>query len=141
MNNLTALLVTLASGAALASAAAPVATKAAPVASALLAKTSAPFKGVEVNGGTVSIGQKAGRTTLRLSGDFKIPKSPAPHWQVVDGQGNVFLLKQLTIVGGKTQREIVLPKYVKSVAKVQIWCSFAEVLLGETTFGGTVKLG
>lgn len=101
--------------------------------------TSLAFKGAEVNGSTVSIAKKDGRTVLRLSTDFMIPKAPAPHWQIVDGDGNVFLLQRLTVVGEKTHREITLPKYIKSIAKVQIWCSFAEVLLGETDFGHTIS--
>ncbi len=115
------------------------APRAAPAASAAI--VSAPFRGAEVNGGTVSLVRENGRSVLRLSSDFKIPKAPAPHWQIVDGSGNVYLLARLTVVGDKTHREIVLPKYVASVAKVQIWCAFAEVLLGETSFGKTIPLG
>jgi hypothetical protein len=53
---------------------------------------------------------------------------------VVDSKGNVYLLNQLKIKDGKTNRTIVLPSYVHDVAKVQIWCSFAEALLGEAPF-------
>lgn len=101
--------------------------------------TSGKFKGVEVNGGTASIYQKDGRYRLRVSSDFMVPNSPAPHFQVVDMEGNIYLLGRLTLVGDKTQRDIVLPKYIKNVAKVQIWCSFAEVNLGEATFAKAVK--
>jgi len=31
-----------------------------------------------------------------------------------------------------------VPKYVKNVAKVQIWCAFAEVNLGEASFSSPV---
>lgn len=143
MNHLTplALFVTLASATALPTFAQASAPQSAPsVSQSAKATVSAPFKGIEVNGGTVSLFQRNGRQVLKLSADFQIPKSPAPHWQIVDGEGNVFLLQRLTIVGDKSNREIVLSKYVKSIAKVQIWCSFAEVLLGETSFGGTVKI-
>jgi hypothetical protein len=30
---------------------------------------------------------------------------------------------------------IALPSYVKDVAKVQIYCAWAEAVLGEATFG------
>ncbi|MBC8066238.1 MAG: hypothetical protein H7Y17_15510 [Chlorobia bacterium] len=96
--------------------------------------TSTEFKGIEVNGGTVAFGKEKGAMTLTLSSDFKVPGSPAPHWQIVDAQGNVFLLQQLRIKDDKQNRSIRLPKYIKSVAKVQIWCSFAEVNLGEAPF-------
>lgn len=101
--------------------------------------TSGKFKGVEVNGGTATVYHKDGRYRLRVSSDFMVPNSPAPHFQVVDMEGNVYLLGRLTLVGDKTQRDIVLPKYIKNVAKVQIWCSFAEVNLGEATFAKAVK--
>jgi hypothetical protein len=96
--------------------------------------TTGAFKGVEVNGGTASLYRKEGKTHLRVSDDFKLPTSPAPHWQIVDSKGNVYLLKQFNIVGDKKNRDIVLPGYIGSVAKVQVWCSFAEVLLGEASF-------
>ena len=88
------------------------------------------FKGVEVNKGHATLARKNGKTTLTLSSDFELPNTPAPHWQVVDGNGNVYLLQQLKIVGNKKNLSITLPAHVKSVKKVQIWCSFAEVLLG-----------
>ncbi|MBL8047993.1 MAG: hypothetical protein JNJ45_04860 [Chthonomonas sp.] len=96
--------------------------------------TSSKFSGIEVNGGTVSASMNKGMITLTLSDDFKTPKSPAPHWQVVDSKGNVYLLKQLRIKDDMENRSIQLPSYIKSVAKVQIWCSYAEVNLGEAKF-------
>ncbi len=102
--------------------------------------TSSAFKGVEVNGGTVSASKQNGKTVLSLSSDFSIPKTPAPHWQIVDEQGNTFLLKQLRIVGDKTNLSIEVPAYIKSVSKVQIWCSFAEVVLGEASFKTPIKV-
>jgi len=33
----------------------------------------------------------------------------------------------------------VLPAYVKDVAKVQIWCAWAEALLGEASFSKAIK--
>lgn len=100
--------------------------------------TSTAFKGIEVNGGTVNASVKGGKLTLRLSRDFKIPNTPAPHWQVIDSRGNVFLLKQLKIAGDKKNLTVTVPAFVKDVAKVQIWCSFAEVNLGEAAFANPV---
>jgi hypothetical protein len=67
------------------------------------------------------------------------PDTPAPHWQVVDSKGNVYLLPQFKIKGHKTNPSITVPAYVKDVAKVQVWCSFAEALLGEASFPAPVK--
>lgn len=101
---------------------------------------SSAFKGVEVNGGTANLYKKGNEWHLRFSDDFKTPGSPSPHWQVVDGEGNTFLLQRITIAGDKTNRDITLPKYIHSVKNVQVWCSFAEVVLGEASFGKTVRL-
>ena len=98
------------------------------------------FKGVEVNGGTANLYKKDGKTHLSFSMDFKTPGSPSPHWQVVDGNGNTFLLQRITIAGDKTNRDITLPSYIHSVKKIQVWCSFAEVVLGEATFDKTIKV-
>lgn len=101
--------------------------------------TSKPFMGGKANTGTVTATVDGGKITLRLSDDFKVPDTPAPHWQVVDSKGNTFLLNRLVIKGDKYNQEIVLPAYVKDVAKVQIWCAWAEALLGETSFDTIVK--
>jgi hypothetical protein len=53
---------------------------------------------------------------------------------VVDSQGNVYLLQKLDIKGDKVNRSITLPSYIHGVAKVQIWCAFAETNLGEAAF-------
>lgn len=98
------------------------------------------FRGVEAHSGMASLTKMKDGYHLKVSDDFMIPASPAPHWQVVDASGNTYLLQRFTIAGDKTHREIVLPKYVKSVAKVQVWCSFAEVLLGEASFSKAVML-
>jgi len=101
-------------------------------------QTSGPFMGKAVNGGTVTVSQQAGKTTLTLSKDFSVPGSPDPHWQVVDTQGTVYLLDRLKLKDDKINTSITLPKYVPSVAKVQIWCAWAEVVLGETAFAAPV---
>src|SRR5262252_5547821 len=102
--------------------------------------TSKPFMGVKANTGTVSHTRQGTQNILTLSDDFVVPDAPAPSWQIVDSRGNVYLLQQLRIKGGKFNRSIVLPGYIKDIAKVQIWCSFAETLLGEATFDGVIKL-
>lgn len=107
---------------------------------ASMGKRTSMFGGAEVHVGFATLTKENGKNVLRLSDDFKIPASPAPHFQVVDADGNTYLLQRLTIVGDKTHREVMLPKYIKSVAKVQIWCAFAEVVLGEATFPKAVRL-
>lgn len=101
---------------------------------------SSIFKGIEVNGGSANLFKKDGKWHLSFSEDFKTPGSPSPHWQVVDGEGNTFLLQRITIAGDKTNREITLPKYIHSVKKIQVWCSFAEVVLGEASFDKAMRL-
>jgi hypothetical protein len=98
------------------------------------AHTTSKFEGVKANSGTASHGRSGNNDTLTWSEEFKIPDTPAPHWQVVDTKGNVYLLNRLAIKGDKQNRTITLPTYVNDVAKVQIWCAFAEVLLGEASF-------
>jgi hypothetical protein len=95
---------------------------------------SKPFMGVKANTGTVTHTKVNGLHVLTLSDDFKVPDAPAPHWQIVDSKGNVFLLQRLVIKEDKLHKSITLPAYIKDVARVQIWCAWAEVLLGETTF-------
>lgn len=101
--------------------------------------TSKQFAGAKANTGTVTATSEGGKITLRLSDDFKVPDTPAPHWQIVDSKGNTFLLNRLVIKGDNYNQEIVLPAHVKDVAKVQIWCAWAEALLGETSFDSIVK--
>lgn len=98
------------------------------------AHTTAKFEGVKANSGTATHGRSGNSDTLTWSEDFKIPDTPAPHWQVVDTKGNVFLLQRLKIKGDKENRTITLPAYVHDVAKVQIYCAWAEALLGEAPF-------
>jgi hypothetical protein len=104
---------------------------------------SKPFTGVKVNAGTVTHSVVNGEDALTLSDDFKSPDTPAPHWQIVDSTGNVYLLQRLMVKGdnGDTlTRTIVVPAYIRDIAKVQIWCAWAETLLGETTFDQTIAL-
>jgi len=98
------------------------------------AHTTTKFEGVKANSGTATHGRSGNNDTLTWSEDFKIPETPAPHWQVVDTKGNVYLLNRLVIKGDKQNRTVTLPVQVNDVAKVQIWCAYAEVLLGEALF-------
>ena len=77
---------------------------------------------------------------LTLSADFKAPDTPDPHWQVVDTRGQVYLLDKLTIKGDVLNKSITLPAYVKDVAKVQMWCAWAVVNLGEATFTAPITI-
>lgn len=96
--------------------------------------TTSKFEGVKANSGNATHGRSGNNDTLTWSEDFKIPDTPAPHWQVVDTKGNVYLLNRLVIKGDKQNRTITLPVQINDVAKVQIWCAYAEVLLGEASF-------
>ena len=92
------------------------------------------FDGVKANKGTAIHSRQGTTDILTWSDDYNIPDTPAPHWQVVDSRGNVYLLNQQRIKGDKQNKSIVLPPYVHDVVKVQVWCSFAEALLGEASF-------
>ena len=108
------------------------------------AHTSKPFSGAKVNAGTVTHSVKDGKNVLTLSDDFKVPDTPDPHWQVVDSKGNTYLLQRLGAknLGGLAKDRInmsnTLPGYIKDVAKVQIYCAWAEAVLGETSFGAAM---
>ena len=102
--------------------------------------TSSKFSGAKVNAGTVTHTVKDGKNVLTLSSDFQVPDTPDPHWQIVDSKGNTFLLQRLGVksLGGivkdRINTTITLPAYIKDVAKVQIYCAWAEAVLGEATF-------
>ena len=108
------------------------------------AQTSTAFAGPKVNGGTVTHAVKDGKHVLTLSSDFQVPDTPDPHWQVVDSKGTVYLLQRLPVksLGGlakdRITTSITLPGYIKDVAKVQIYCAWAEAILGEASFGNRV---
>jgi hypothetical protein len=92
------------------------------------------FEGAKANTGYATLTKRDGKLMLTWSDDFTIPDTPAPHWQVVDSRGNVYLLQRLVVKEEKRNRTIALPAYVTDVAKVQIWCAWAETLLGEASF-------
>jgi hypothetical protein len=107
--------------------------------------TSKTFTGGKVNTGTVTHVKEGGKNILKLSSDFKVPDTPDPHWQIVDSKGNVYLLQRLGVkgitqglAGDKINMQITLPAYIKDVAKVQIYCAWAEAVLGEATFDSTI---
>jgi hypothetical protein len=108
-----------------------------------LAQTSKPLSGAKVNGGTVTQSMKDGKRVLTLSGDFKVPDTPDPHWQIVDSNGNTYLLQRLGVKAlaglakDRINMSIEVPAYIKDIAKVQIYCAWAEAVLGETSFEGS----
>jgi uncharacterized protein YdeI (BOF family) len=104
--------------------------------------TSTQFQGPKANKGHVTHSTRDGKSILTLSDDFVVPDTPDPHWQLVDSDGNVYLvdkLKTKAFIGDKFKKEIVVPSYVKNVSKVVIWCAFAEVNLGEASFSSPVR--
>ena len=104
--------------------------------------TSSQFQGPKANKGHVTHSTRDGKSVLTLSDDFVVPDTPDPHWQLVDSDGNVYLvdkLKTKAFIGTNYKKEIVVPSYVKNVSKVVIWCAFAEVNLGEASFSSPVK--
>jgi hypothetical protein len=103
------------------------------------AQTSAPFAGPKANTGTVSFAHDGDKRVLTLSSDFVTPETPDPHWQVVDSNGNVYTLERLKIKEDRENRSVTLPAYVRDVAKVVIWCAFAEANLGEAAFAKPAK--
>jgi hypothetical protein len=102
--------------------------------------TSAKFEGAKANTGTVAHSVVNGKNVLTLSADFVTPDTPDPHWQIVDSKGNVYLLQRIAIKEDKMNRSITLPAFVRDIAKVQIYCAWAETVLGETSFGSTMRL-
>jgi len=101
--------------------------------------TTNVFSGVKVNIGTVTLTKDGDKKILTSSDDFQVPDTPDPHWQVIDSKGNVYLLQGLGIKGDRVNTSIILPSYIPDVVRVQIWCAFAETLLGEASFESTVN--
>jgi hypothetical protein len=110
------------------------------VTAAVAGDVTTPFTGKTVNGGTVTHEHRDGKHVLMVSSDFKVPGSPDPHWQVIDSKGNTYLLNRLTIKDDKVNRSITLPAYIHDIAKVQMWCAWAEVVLGEASFAKPVAM-
>lgn len=99
---------------------------------------SSMFHGPKANTGTVSHVIENGKSILRVSPDFKVPDTPAPTWRVVDSNGAIYTLDAFKIKGGE-KREVEVPSYVPNIAKVEVYCAFAQVLLGEASFPSPVK--
>jgi len=100
--------------------------------------TTSMFQGPKANTGTAIHTIENGKSILRVSSDFKVPDTPAPTWRVVDSRGNIYTLDAFKIKGGE-KREVVVPSYVPDVAKVQVYCAWAQVLLGEANFSSPVR--
>jgi len=112
------------------------------VSAAAQTHTSNQFQGPKANKGTVTHSNRDGKSILTLSDDFVVPDTPDPHWQLVDSDGNTYLvdkLKKKAFIGDKYQKEIVVPSYVRNVSKVVIYCAWAEANLGEASFSSPVK--
>src|SRR5262245_50325314 len=104
------------------------------------AHISSQFQGPKANTGTVSHYIENGKSMLKISDDFKVPDTPAPTWRVVDSKGNIYTLDAFKIKSGNNEkREVVVPSYIPNIAKVQVYCAWAEVLLGEASFSSPVK--
>jgi len=100
--------------------------------------TSSMFQGPKANTGTVSHSLENGKSILRVSSDFKVPDTPAPTWRVVDSNGAIYTLDAFKIKGGE-KREVEVPSYISNITKVQVYCAWAQVLLGEASFSMPVK--
>lgn len=97
------------------------------------------FSGPKANTGTAMFYVEGGKRMLKVSPDFTVPDTPDPHWRVVDSKGTIYLLDRFPLKGDRVMRMVELPPYVKDVVKVQVWCAFAEVVLGEASFDHAVK--
>jgi hypothetical protein len=103
---------------------------------------TATFQGPKANTGSAIFYKVDGKSMLKVSDDFKVPDTPAPTWRVVDSKGNIYTLdafKTKGLVGNSEKREVVVPNYVHDIAKVQVYCAWAQVLLGEASFPEPVK--
>lgn len=99
---------------------------------------SSKFAGPKANTGTVSHSIENGKSILRVSADFKVPDTPAPTWRVVDSKGNIYTLDAFKIKGGE-KREVMVPSYVQDIVKVQVYCAWAQILLGEASFTSPIS--
>src|SRR6266567_3813989 len=59
------------------------------------AHTTGQFQGPKANKGHVTHSTRDGKSVLTLSDDFVVPDTPDPHWQVVDSDGQIYLLDKL----------------------------------------------
>jgi hypothetical protein len=106
------------------------------------ANTTSQFKGSKANTGTATFYKEGGKNMLKVSDDFKVPDTPAPTWRVVDSKGQVYTLDAFKVkegLGSGEKRQVVTPAYVHDIAKVEVYCAWAQVLLGEAKFAAPVK--
>ena len=96
------------------------------------------FEGPKANTGMAVHTVENGKSILRVTSDFKVPDTPAPTWRVVDRDGNIYTLDAFKIKGGE-KREVTVPNYVRNIAKVQVYCAWAQILLGEASFSEPVE--
>lgn len=101
-------------------------------------QTTSKFEGPKANTGMAVHMTVNGKSMLKVTDDFKVPDTPAPTWRVIDSKGTVYTLDAFKIKGGE-KREITVPAYVPNIAKVQVYCAWAEVILGEASFSQAVK--
>lgn len=104
-----------------------------------MSHTSKPFAGPKANKGTVTHTTEGKKSILTLSDDFVVPDTPDPHWMLVDSKGTTYLVQKLKVKNDGYNKRIEVPSYVKDVAKVIIWCAWAETNLGEASFDKPVK--
>ncbi len=98
--------------------------------------TTNRFQGPKANTGMAAHYIDNGKSMLKVTPDFKVPDTPAPTWRVVDSKGVIYKLEAFKIKGGE-KREIAVPSYIKDIAKVQVYCAWAEVLYRTRLFGHT----
>jgi len=104
------------------------------------ANTTSQFQGPKANTGTATFFKEGGKNMLKVSDDFKVPDTPAPTWRVVDSKGAVYTLDAFKIKDGNGEkRQVVVPAYVHDIVTVQVYCAWAQVLLGEAKFATAVK--
>lgn len=103
-----------------------------------MSHTTTVFSGKAVNKGTVTHSVVNGKSRLTLSDDFEVPGSPDPHWMLVDSTGKRYEMQRLKIKEDGFNKSIEIPAYIKDVKSVIIWCSWAEVVLGEASFSSPV---
>jgi hypothetical protein len=102
-----------------------------------MAHTTAKFESPQANTGTVTHTIEDGKSTLRVSADFKVPDTPARIWRVVDSKSNILHAGRFQDQS-RGKRVVVVP-CVHDIVKVQVYCAWAEVLLGETSFSSPVS--
>ena len=95
--------------------------------------TTSKFQGTKANTGMAVHTVENGKSILRVTADFKVPDTPAPTWRVVDSKGNIHTLETFKIKGGE-KRQVIVPAFVQDIVKVQVYCAWAEIILGEASF-------